>query len=344
MKRKLLLILAFTLILFPLGTTTLANKTTESVQQNNPIKVITISLLEKHLTEIIGSDRVAVTSILGYSQSPYGYVPSVEDTIAVAEADILFSIDFEYLLTQSYTFVWLEGLLNASENNDLIQVDLSRNVTMRIDPVMGTINHHIWTNPLNVKIIVEDIANELIKLDPSYENVYKTNLESYQNELDQLIEDITTQAAPYNGTKVVTVSSQSWPLLDLIGFEKVGQIVLTSAAQVTAEHLESIITLIKNENITLLVNDYPGHPPDGVATILEDTGVKIVKFDSDTGLSQTYLGIINLDVDRLVNALKDTTKNNNDNTIPGFGWNLVIINIIPSAIISLVYFRKKNGI
>ncbi|MFX1512429.1 MAG: metal ABC transporter substrate-binding protein, partial [Promethearchaeota archaeon] len=194
MKKECLLCIIFIPILIPLGSASLPYENTHSVLQD-PIKVVTISLLEKHLTEIIGSDHVSVISVLGFSESPFGYVPSVDDTIAVAEADILLSIDLEYLLTQSYTFTWLEGLLNASGNTDLIQVDLSRNITMRIDPVMGTVNHHIWTNPLNVRIIVEDIANELIKLDPSNEVLYTTNQQTYQNQLDQLIADITSLAA-----------------------------------------------------------------------------------------------------------------------------------------------------
>ncbi|MFX1513930.1 MAG: hypothetical protein ACFFCQ_15205, partial [Promethearchaeota archaeon] len=153
----------------------------------------------------------------------------------------------------------------------------------------------------------------------------------------------TTLAAPYNGTKVVTVSSQSWLLLDLIGFKKVGQVVLTSAAQVTAEHLEEIISIIEDENVPLLVNDYPGHTPDGVSTIIEDTGIKLVEFDSDIGIGQTYLGIMDLDVKRLIHALTVTTEDDNSGIIPGFEWNLVISVVLLLTLINIFYIRKREG-
>ncbi|MFX0114915.1 MAG: metal ABC transporter substrate-binding protein [Candidatus Hodarchaeota archaeon] len=338
LKGAFLLVLFF-VVVFPPEYGTFAQET-DLLATKATIKVVTLSVLEKHLVENIGSDQVSVTSILGPSENPFGYSPSAAEITAVAEADILFAADLFYLLTQSYTFVWLPGLLNASGNTDLIQVDLSRNVTVGIDPVMNQPNFHTWTDPRNIHIMVEDIADELTKLDGGNENLYAANLDAYQSQIDQLVTAITAKAAPYNGTKVVTVSSQAWYLLDLIGFEKVGQLVLTSAAQVTAADIENIISIIEEQGIKILVNDYAGPKPDGVNTIIEDTGVKEIVFESDVGAGKTYLEMIEGNVESLVEAVEESEETD-DNGIPGFDWNLTIIGIFFYSLIALFYTKKR---
>ncbi len=344
MKKGLLFIGFILLALAPLGHNASASETVLTPMQDT-IKVVVISQLEKHIVEIIGDDKISVTAILGPMEAPYGYIPTIEETKAVTEADILFSVDLEYLLTQSYTFTpWLPGLLSAAGNTDLIQIDLNRNITMREDPVLGSINHHTWMDPRNIRTMVEDITDELSQLDPESEAIFTANLLTYQNQLDQLVANITALTAPYKGTKVVTVSSQSWLLLDLIGFEKAGQLVKISSAQVTSKDIEDLISLIEDKNISILVNDWPGPEPEGVSTIKEDTSAKEVIFYSDTILGMTYLEIIQKNVEDLIKALEEPPKENNSNDeIPGFEWNLTILGVFFYALIGIFYVQRKRS-
>jgi len=48
---------------------------------------------------------------------------------------------------------------------------------------------HIWTSPVNAKVMVDNILNALIELDPENEAYYRENAEAYLDELNQLDAD-----------------------------------------------------------------------------------------------------------------------------------------------------------
>lgn len=314
------------------------------IPSQDTISVVTMTVLEKHMVEIIGGDKVTVTSILGPSEPPFWFEWTSEEVTAIENADILFAADLDYLVTESYTFVWLPDLLNASDTSDLIQIDLYRNLTMQVDPVLGTINHLLWTNPQNIQIMAEDIADELGKLDPANEAFFKANQVAYQSQLASLVTDMIALAAPYNGTKVVTVSSQSWAFLDLIGFEKVGQIVQHSSGVVTADEIAEIEDLILEEDISLLIHDWPGpklFAPAAVETIIEDTGIASVDFESDLDSTTSYLEIMEGNIERLVETLEETDKKET-NGIIGFEWNAALAGILVVSMLAISQTRKRR--
>ncbi len=333
----ILLLLIASMLSYP------SHKASQSPSQGT-ISVVTMSVLEKHVVEIIGGDKVAVTSILGPSEPPFWFEWTSEDVTAIENADILFAADLDYLITESYTFVWLPDLLNASDTSDLIQIDLYRNLTMRVDPVLGRINHLLWTDPRNVQIMVEDIADELGKLDPSSQAFFKQNQIAYQSQLDSLVTDMIALAVPYNGTKVVTVSSQSWVFLDLIGFEKVGQIVQHSSGIVTAEEIAEIEDLIFEEEIDLLIHDWPGpkfFTPAAVETIIEDTGIASVDFESDVDSTTSYLEIMEENIERIIETLEESDEKES-NGIAGFDWNAALAGVLVVSMLAISQTRKRR--
>lgn len=314
------------------------------VPSQGTISVVTLTVLEKHVVEIIGGDKVTVTSILGPSEPPFWFEWTSEDVTAIENADILFAADLDYLVTESYTFVWLPDLLNASDTSDLVQIDLYRNLTMRIDPVLGTINHLLWTDPRNVHIMVEDIADELGRLDPNSQTFFKENQIAYQSQLDSVVTDIMALAAPYNGTKVVTVSSQSWVFLDMIGFEKVGQIVQHSSGLVTPEEIAEIEDLIFEEEIGLLIHDWPGpklFTPAAVETIIEDTAIASVDFESDVDSTTSYLEIMEGNMERIVETLEEADEKES-NGIPGFEWDVASAGVLAVSMLAISQTRKRR--
>lgn len=317
---------------------------TVQIPSQGTISVVTLSAFEKHLVEIIGGNKFTVTPILGPSEPPFWHDPTPDEITAVSEAAILFIVDLEYLVANSTSFDWLGPLLEASDTSGLVQIDLYRNITMRVDPVLGRINHLAWTDPRNVRIMVEDIANELGKLDTSNQAIFKANQIAYQAQLDSLVTDTISQAAPYNGTKVVTASSQSWLFLDLIGFEKVGQIVQDPSGDVTAKEIAEIEEIIFEEEVHWLIFDWPGpksFAPAAIETVIQDTGIKSVDFESDVYPTSSYLEIIEDNVERIVGALEGSSEKES-NGIPGFEWNAALLGVFVFSMLIISQTRKRR--
>ena len=69
------------------------------------------------------------------------------------------------------------SLINCSTGIDLIT---------SADPDEPGMDPHVWTSPINAKIIVQNILDGLIAIDPDNEAYYRSNAESYLAQLDQL--------------------------------------------------------------------------------------------------------------------------------------------------------------
>ena len=82
-----------------------------------------------------------------------------------------------------FELVHMDKIMEANE--DMLVVDCSQGIElMEKDP-------HIWLSPRNAKIMVENICNGLIQIDPENKEYYIQNKNEYFTKLDDLDEDIT---------------------------------------------------------------------------------------------------------------------------------------------------------
>ena len=65
----------------------------------------------------------------------------------------------------------------------------------------GTLDPHIWLDPIRVKTIARNICKGLVKADPENSATYETNLAKFLNELDKLNADITAILADVPSTQ-----------------------------------------------------------------------------------------------------------------------------------------------
>ena len=54
----------------------------------------------------------------------------------------------------------------------------------------GDHDPHLWLDPMNAKVIIKEIENQLVKLDPDNSSKYKANSKKAQSELDNLTKNI----------------------------------------------------------------------------------------------------------------------------------------------------------
>ena len=54
----------------------------------------------------------------------------------------------------------------------------------------GEHDPHVWLDPMNAKVIIKEIENQLVKLDPDNSSKYKANSKKAQSELDNLTKNI----------------------------------------------------------------------------------------------------------------------------------------------------------
>jgi zinc transport system substrate-binding protein len=159
---------------------------------------VVVSILpQKIFVDKIGGDRIDSTVMVQAGASPHNYEPKPSQMKEITDANLYLSIDVEF------EKVWLEKFKN--QNRDLIVFDISKDINKSS---METDHHeekhhsneeveskdpHVWVNPLNVKIIAQNIFTALSSLDKNNTAYYQKNLNIYLKELDILdtqIEDI----------------------------------------------------------------------------------------------------------------------------------------------------------
>ena len=141
------------------------------------VNVVVSVLPQKTFVEAIGGEKVNVSLMVKPGNSPHSYEPKPSQMKDISKADIYFAIGVEF------EKVWLPKFINQNKNMDVISLDEGVQKASMVkhsgDKKKESLDPHIWTSPLNVKIIAKNIYNSLIKEDKKNSNYYKTNYENF---------------------------------------------------------------------------------------------------------------------------------------------------------------------
>ena len=134
----------------------------------------------------------------------------------------------------------------------------------------GEFDPHIWLDPMNAKIIVKKVTNQLSKLDKENSSIYKSNSKKALKELDQMIKEVKSDV---NKDAKVVVFHDAYQY-----FEKrfkvniIGALTVNTDVLPGAEQLAEIREVIEHEKATCVLSE-PQFNPDIVETIAKDTNI-----------------------------------------------------------------------
>ena len=178
--KKLLLIILFTTITFA------------------KIDVVVSIVPQKVFVNKIGGEQVAVTVMVQNGVSPHTYTPKPSQMKKLSKAKLYLSIGVEF------EEVWLSKFMN--QNRAMLIFDTSVNIKKttpdgKTYPMCKSLHHHegeeeldphVWVDPINVKVIAQNIYEALVKVDKANESYYKKNLERFLKEIDKIDQNIKT--------------------------------------------------------------------------------------------------------------------------------------------------------
>jgi zinc transport system substrate-binding protein len=143
-------------------------------ETTDKIGVVVSILPQAEFVESVGGDKITVTVMVPPGQDPHTYAPTFSQLTAVKQArlyaEVGSGIDFELSYMGSIT----------EANRNMLVVDCSQGIQLiENDP-------HIWLSPRNAKIMVENICDGLIQVDPQDRDYYIQNENEYLAKLDKL--------------------------------------------------------------------------------------------------------------------------------------------------------------
>ena len=135
----------------------------------------------------------------------------------------------------------------------------------------GEHDPHVWLDPMNAKVIVKEIENQLVKLDPDNSSKYKANSKKAQSELDNLTKNIKSDLK--KSLRFVVFHDAYQYFENRFGIKVLGALTVNPDVLPGAEQLSEIREVIEHEKVNCLFSE-PQFNPAIIKSIAKDTKIK----------------------------------------------------------------------
>jgi ABC-type Zn uptake system ZnuABC Zn-binding protein ZnuA len=158
------------------------------------VEVVTTLAAYAPIARAVGGDRVRVASISRGDEDAHFVKPKPSYALMLRDADLFVTtgLDLELwapiLVDKSGNRRIRDGApgyVNASQGVSLADVPASADRSAGDVHVYG--NPHLFTSPLNAKIVAANIAAGLQRVDPAGAAVYRANLAAFQRRIDEAL-------------------------------------------------------------------------------------------------------------------------------------------------------------
>jgi zinc/manganese transport system substrate-binding protein len=214
---------------------------------------------------------------------------------------------------------WLPPLLESARNSRIAagapgRIVASQGVRMlevpaTFDRSRGDVhpygNPHFLLDPLNVKLIVAQIADHLSQVDPKSAGLYRANLAKFNAALDAKLVEWQKQLAPYAGTKIVTYHKDFAYLAERFKLDVVETLEPKPGIAPSPAHLAKVISTMKATGArVILVQPYQNRKT--AETVARQTAAEVLDVGQQPGAikgTEGYFSLMDFIVRTLATAL-----------------------------------------
>lgn len=248
-----------------------------------PLPVVASFSILGDLAQIVGGERVRVTTLVGPDEDAHAFEPRPADAKTIAQSKLLLinGLGFEpwaQKLAQSagyqgQTVVASDGVKTSALAEESSRSDQGRSHSA--GKIAGPTDPHAWQNPANVVLYVRNIAAALAKADPAGAPVYQANAAAYVKELQALDAWASAQfaAIPAAKRKVITSHDAFGYFAAHYQIEFLAPQGVSSDAQPSAKQVALLIRQIQREKIRAVFLENMSDPKL-LTQLSKDAGVK----------------------------------------------------------------------
>jgi ABC-type Zn uptake system ZnuABC Zn-binding protein ZnuA len=265
---------------------------------SDSLKIVVSTSIIADVAEQISGGIFEMVVLLPSGVDPHGYQPAPQDIAAITDAEIV--------LINGYG---LEEFLNSILDENLLNKKI---ITVSEGVEINSGDPHVWMDPANVMIWVENIADAFVVLKPDMENEIRANAESYiqqLQELDAWIMGSVGQIPEQNRVLVSDHLSLGY-FANRYGFEQAGTITqsASSLAEPSASELADLIDLIREMNLPAIFIGQESNP-DLAERLTTDLEIKMIELfigslSPEDGPAGSYLDMMRFNVEAITSALK----------------------------------------
>lgn len=267
------------------------------------LQVVTTTPTLRDFVRQVGGDRVEVVSLLKGGEDLHTFDPRPSDTRAVYKAEVLFKIGIGL-------DGWADKVAAASGNKGLVVIETSKGVNVISSPGENPShthgNPHIWHDPENAKVMVENICQTLVKASPDNAVFFKTNRDSYIGKLSDLNKELDATMSGIKDRRVVTYHPGWAYLLRRFQMQELFSIEKAPGREPSAREIAWAIDRIRAEKVRLILGE-PEAPKKMLGIISRESGAAAVNLAPEIGglpKIESYMEMMRHNVGEIAKGLK----------------------------------------
>ncbi len=285
------------------------------------LNIIATTTLVADVVRQVGGEHVSVTALVPFEADEHAYQPSPRDVVRVSEADLLFinGAGLETFLEQMLESASEHAApISVSEGIELLEA-AGHEEHAESEAEHGEAGHvheggdpHVWTDPNNVVVWVDNIERALVEADPEHSADYRQNAAAYRQQLQELDAWVREQVqqVPPERRLLVTDHLVFTYFAERYGFEQVGAVIpgYSTLSSPSAQQLAELEDLIRELGVPAI---FVGNTVSSTLSerVAQDLGVQIVTVITGSltpadGPAPTYIDYIRYNVSAITGALK----------------------------------------
>lgn len=224
----------------------LAEQRISTATDSDKIGVVVTIAPEAEFVKAVGGDKVDVTVMVPSTADVHTYEPLPSQLSEVAKARMYVEVGSSLEFENNYM-----DKLKAS-NPSMLIVNASQGIELMPSSEEDgdeTIDPHVWLSPRNAKIMVENIYQGLVQVDPANQAYYQKNRDQYLEKLDEL--DKNTTEILNGKTKPILIYHPAFGYyardynLTFIG-------VMVNDEEPSAQRIARMVDVARENNITVV--------------------------------------------------------------------------------------------
>jgi len=223
----------------------------------------------KEIVKAIGGDRVSVSVMVPPGQSPHSYEPKPSQMKAISKANIYFAVGVEF------EDIWLEKFHSINPSMKIVHLERGiKRYPLNSAHEHSELDPHIWTAPMNLKIMAKEIEEALESIDKADSSRYRKALREYIEHIDKLQKEIKSILSR-SKTKTFMVFHPSWGYFAKeFGLKMVS--IETEGKEPSLKEMMNIIKEAKKNHISVIITQ-PEFSDKKAQILSREIGAKIIK-------------------------------------------------------------------
>lgn len=277
------------------------------------LNVVATTTIVADIVQNVGGEHLDLVVLIPPGTDEHGYQPTPQDVVKVAKADIVFmnGAGLEQFIEPLVQNAAGAGrLVPVSDGIDLLEGPAHPGESESEAHAEG--DPHVWTDPNNVLVWVDNIEKALAAADPQRSADYAKNAAAYRQqlrELDQWINEQVEQVPPER-RKLVTDHLVFTYFASRYSFEQVGAIVpgYSTMTAPSAQELAALENAIQELAVPVIFVGNTVNPALS-ERVTQDTHTRLVplltgSLSEKNGAGATYIEYMKYNVEKMVEALK----------------------------------------